>query len=47
MLLFMVQAELDDRRPALERLAMQTFQKGGHMLVHIGSIAIDLLNGWT
>ena len=35
------------RRPALEHLAMQTLKKSGHMLVHIGSIAIDLVNGWT
>jgi len=47
MLLFMVQTELDNRRPALELLAMQIFQKGGHMLVHVGSITIHLLDGWT
>ena len=47
MLLLVLQAELDDRRPALERRALQPFQKGGHMLIHIGSIPIDFRNCWT
>src|SRR5690349_20943551 len=43
----MMQPKFDNRHPGIEFPAIQTVQKGGHVLVHMGSIPVYLLHRWT